>query len=261
MNRHPEGRSATNTKGPGNDPSRADSDALREPAWGLGEPAWGFLLAQVSGLILGSAIIALAGQEASTVDRSNLPLWAIVLQAPPLWIGFVAAPVWAARRYGNGVRRDFRIYLHRRDIAPALAIGIFAQLVLVPVVSWPVLKLTGSTTEDLAEAARILTDKADTPASIVLLVAVVVVGAPIAEELFFRGLLMGAIAKRWTTTTAVLGSAAIFGASHFQPLQFPALATAGLVFAGCVAKTKRLGPAIIAHMAFNATTVVALMWP
>ncbi len=81
-----------------------------------------------------------------------------------------------------------------------------------------------------------------------------------AEELFFRGLLMGAIAKRWTMTAAVIGSAAIFGASHFQPLLFPGLATAGLVFAGCVAKTGRLGPAIVAHMAFNATTVIALVW-
>jgi hypothetical protein len=233
---------------------------VREPGWGLGEPAWGFLLAQVSGLILGSAIISLAGQQASTADPDTLPLWALVLQAPPLWVGFIAAPVWAARRYGNGVRRDFHLYLRGRDIAPAIAAGVFAQLVLVPIVSWPVLKLTGATSDDLAESARSLADKADTPAGIALLVLVVVIGAPIAEELFFRGLLMGAIQKRWNLTAAVVGSSVIFGASHFQPLLFPGLATAGFVFAACVAKTGRLGPAIIAHMAFNATTVVALVW-
>jgi hypothetical protein len=56
---------------------------------------------------------------------------------------------------------------------------------LVPIVSWPLLKLTGATSDDLAESARSLADKADTPAGIALLV-VVVIGAPIAE-LFFRG--------------------------------------------------------------------------
>ena len=226
-----------------------DDSPLREPAWGLGEAAWGFLLAQLSGLILGSAIISLAGQQAATADPDTLPLWALVLQSPPLWVGFIAAPVWAARRYGNGVRRDFHLYLRGRDIAPAIAAGVFAQLVLVPLVSWPVLQLTGATSDDLGESARSLADKADNPAGIVLLFVVVVIGAP-----------MGAIAKRWTMTAAVIGSAAIFGASHFQPLLFPGLATAGLVFAGCVAKTGRLGPAIVAHMAFNATTVIALVW-
>lgn len=237
-----------------------DDTPLRKPAWGLGEPAWGFTLAQLSGLIFGSAIISLAGQQAATADPDTLPLWALVLQAPPLWVGFIAAPVWAARRYGNGVRQDFHLDLRGRDIAPAIAVGVFAQLVLVPLVSWPVLKLTGATADDLGESARSLADKADTPLGIALLFIVVVIGAPIAEELFFRGLLMGAIAKRWTMTVGLTGSAVIFGGSHFQPLLFPGLATAGLVFAACVAKTGRLGPAIVAHMAFNATTVIALIW-
>jgi membrane protease YdiL (CAAX protease family) len=231
-----------------------------EPTWGLGEPAWGFALAQLSGLILGSAIISLAGQQASTADPATLPLWAVVLQAPPLWIGFIAAPVWAARHRGNGVRRDFHLTLRGRDIAPSVAVGVFAQLVLVPIVSWPLLKLTGSNADDLAESARTLVDKADSPAGIALLFLVVAVGAPIAEELFFRGLLMGAIAKRWSVAAGVIGSSIIFGASHFQPLQFPGLATAGLVFALVRVKTGQLGPAIVTHAAFNATTLVVLLW-
>ena len=231
-----------------------------EPRWGMGEVAWGFALAQVSGLILGSAIISLAGQQASTADPASLPLWALVLQAPPLWIGFIAAPVWAARHRGNGVRSDFHLTLRTRDILPAAAIGVFAQLVLVPIVSWPFLKLTGSTTDDLAESARSLIDKADSPAGVILLFVIVAIGAPIAEELFFRGLLLGAIAKRWSMTVGVVGSSLIFGASHFQPLLFPGLATAGLVFALVRANTGRLGPAIVTHMAFNATTVAAVLW-
>lgn len=190
---------------------------------------------------------------------SALPLWALLMQSPPLWIGFVAAPLWGSFRYGNGPVRDFAMRVRRGDVLPAVAAGVVTQLVLVPLVSWPFIKMTGASADELGESARILADKADSPWGVALLVVVVVVGAPLAEELFFRGLLLGAIAKRWSTTAAVVGSAAVFGATHFDPLLFPALTTAGLVFALIVVRTGRLGPAVIAHVAFNATTVGALL--
>lgn len=238
---------------------RTDNEVLPEPRWGLGEPAWGFVLAQVSGLILGSAVISLAGQQAGTADLATLPLWALVLQAPPLWIGFISAPVWAARHRGNSVRSDFKLTIRRGDVLPAAAAGVFAQLVLVPAVSWPILRLTGSTEDDLSETARTIIDKAASPAGVVLLFAVVAIGAPIVEELFYRGLLMGAMEKRWATGLAVVGSSVLFGASHFEMLLFPGLFTAGLVFALARVVSGRLGPAIVAHMAFNATTIVVLL--
>lgn len=237
----------------------AGEPPLTAPTWGLGEVAWGFVVAQVSGLIVGSVVVAAAGQQSGAIDESALPLWALLLRSPPLWIGFIGLPVWAACRCGNGVRRDFRLAIRAGEVAPAALVGVVAQLVLVPLVSWPLLKLTGSTAGDLSESATTLVDKAATPGAVVLLFVVVVIGAPIAEELFFRGLLLGAIEKRWSMTAGVIGSSAVFGATHFQPLLFPGLATAGLVFALVRARTGRLGPAIVTHMAFNATAVVALL--
>lgn len=87
----------------------------------------------------------------------------------------------------------------------------------------------------------------------------VIVIAPVVEELFFRGLLLGAMRGRWGTVIAVAGSAVVFGATHFQPLQFPALAVAGAVFATAAVRNGRLGPAVAAHAGFNATTFVALV--
>lgn len=237
----------------------AGSGELPEPRWGLGEPAWGFVLAQVCGLVLGSALITLAGQSPETATPESLPGWALILQAPPLWIGFLAAPIWAARHRGNGVRRDFALAVAWRDVAPWAAAGVVLQLVVVPLVSWPFIWLSGASTDALSESARTLASKADSPAMVALLVLTAVIGAPIVEELFFRGLLLGAIAKRWSVAVGVVGSSVIFGASHFQPLQFPALATAGLVFALARVWTGRLGPAIVCHLAFNATTVVMLV--
>ena len=67
---------------------------------------------------------------------------------------------------------------------------------LVPLVSLPLLKLLGRTTSDLEGPARTLADKAHDPFGVVLLFVIVVIGAPIAEELFFRGLVMRSVERR-----------------------------------------------------------------
>ena len=90
--------------------------------------------------------------------------------------------------------------------------------------------------------------------------AAVIVVAPVVEELFFRGLLLGEMQRRWGTAAAVAASSVVFGATHFQPLQFPGLTAAGAVFAIAAVRTRRLGPAIAVHAGFNATTFVALVF-
>jgi membrane protease YdiL (CAAX protease family) len=184
----------------------------------------------------------------------------IALQYPPLWLGFVGVPVWAAATKGGGWVRDFRVRVKLLDVPLGLVSGVVAQLVLVPLVSWPVLQLTGTDSDDLGQLARDLGEKADSTVGIVLLFVVVAIGAPIAEELFFRGLVLGSLQKRFGAVWAVIGSSVFFGATHFQALQFAALTAAGAVFALLVVRTGRLGPAIIAHMAFNAVTVIHVVW-
>ena len=57
-----------------------------------------------------------------------------------------------------------------------------------------------------------------------LLVLIVVIAAPIVEELFYRGLLLRALERRVGNGWAVVWCGLIFGASHFELLQLPALA-------------------------------------
>ena len=91
---------------------------------------------------------------------------------------------------------------------------------------------------------------------------IVVVGliAPICEEVFFRGLLFRSFEKRLGAWWALGLSSVLFAATHGQLLQFVPLIAAGAVFGYLVVRTGRLGPAIVAHMAFNLTTVVSLLW-
>jgi uncharacterized protein len=123
----------------------------------------------------------------------------------------------------------------------------------------PVFELFNLSSEDLEEPARGLTDRATDPLGVVLLVLIVGIGAPIVEELFYRGLLLRSLERRFGQAWAVAGSGLLFGATHFQPLQFPALALLGVILALLVLRTGRLGPAIFAHMAFNLVTVAVLV--
>ena len=95
-----------------------------------------------------------------------------------------------------------------------------------------------------------------------MLAVVVIVGAPIVEELFFRGLVLRSLQRRFGDAWSVIASAGVFGLAHLSTsgaaLQLPALVALGLILAVLALRTGRLGPGIFAHGAFNAVTVVAL---
>lgn len=225
----------------------------------MGDAVAGWLLAQLSALVLGAFILAALGYP-SGARQEDLSLGAIALLYPPLWIGFVGVPIWVAATKGRGWVEDFRVAVRGWDFPLGIVAGIATQLIVVPLVSWPVLWAAGKSFDDLGAVARELGDKATGTGGAILLFLLVGVGAPIAEELFFRGLVLRSIERRFGTVWAVIGSSVVFGATHFQPLQFAGLTAAGAVFALLVVHTGRLGPAILAHMAFNGIAVANLLW-
>ncbi len=85
----------------------------------------------------------------------------------------------------------------------------------------------------------------------VMLVLLVVVGAPLIEEFVYRGLLQRSIAARISAPVALVLGSAWFALIHFRPVEYPGLFIAGMVFGGCLMVTGRLGTAITAHAAFN----------
>lgn len=233
---------------------------LPEPRWGMGEALIGWVLAYSCAVLLGGLMVSLAGYGPEDIEAGDLPLTMVALQYPPLWLGFIGVPIYVAATKGNGWIRDFKMKLSLIDIPVAGVIGLLTQLIVVPLVSWPMLWLTNTSIDDLGAPARELADKATDNLGAVLFLVIVGIGAPIAEEIFFRGLLLRAMEKTFGTTVAVIGSSALFAATHFQFIQFPALFMAGLVFALLVVRTGRLGAAIIGHMAFNLVTAVSLLW-
>lgn len=222
--------------------------------WGLGDVALGMVAAQVLGIVVGSLIMPVAGWR----SVSAAPIWGQAVLTIPLWVGYVGAVVVAGTK-GRGVVEDFGLSFRPLDAALGVPIGVVMQLVVLPLIYWPILHLTDQTSEQLSAPARDLADKAQGPLGWIVLAVVVVVGAPVVEELFFRGLLLRSLQKAGLSDLwACVACAAVFAAIHIQLLQFAGLFVFGLVLSFLAVRTGRLGPSIFTHVGFNAVTVVLL---
>jgi uncharacterized protein len=225
-----------------------------EPNFSVGIALLGWFAALVISNI--GAVVILAATDYSGVDYDSLPLWLIAVLQVPLWLGLVGAVVVVSNRFGTGsLRKDYGFSFRTGDIL-GFPIGVVVQLVFVPLLYRALSVVVDTSAVD--EPAKNLTDRAQ-GIGVALLVVLVVVGAPIIEELFFRGLLLRSIQARWNDTLALLASSILFGLAHFELLQLPALVLFGLVAGYCAQRTGRLGMSIWAHVGFNATTVVFLL--
>jgi membrane protease YdiL (CAAX protease family) len=209
-----------------------------------------------------SAFVAFSGQIAILSATGYLdttpedrPLWLDGVLLIPLWASLLVSTIVISNRWGTGsLRDDYGLRFRTFDLL-GIPIGIATQLVIIPAVYW-ILRIS---TDEVSQPARRLTDRAGSNAEVVVLVLMVVVGAPIIEELFFRGLLMRSIQARWNDTLALVVSSLFFALVHFQVVQFVGLFLFGLIAGTCAQRTGRLGMSILAHAAFNGTAVLMLL--
>lgn len=256
------------------------------PVWGMGDMfIWWFvsLVASAVGYVLISSAFVSTGSYVAfwpnaegwaigevagrigvgqapqvTVGINGAPLWLQVLLQIPLWIALVAGPAIVVWRKGLSWERDFGWSFRWKDAPLGLGLGVASQLLLIPGIYWLLFKLVGE--QDISANARALTDRADDLWGVLALVVIVGIGAPIAEEIFYRGLSQHAIAKRFGPRVGVLGSAVFFAGGHFQPWEFIGLFAFGLVLGALTSRFDRLGPAVYAHIGFNLTAAAVLVW-
>ncbi|MGZ8562057.1 MAG: CPBP family intramembrane glutamic endopeptidase [Candidatus Limnocylindria bacterium] len=92
----------------------------------------------------------------------------------------------------------------------------------------------------------------------VLVLAIVLV-APIAEEIFFRGVVYNAWEREYGTRVAVLGSAALFALIHGSLVQLLPIFILGIALALLYRSTRSLPATMAMHAGFNAITVVIVL--
>lgn len=242
--------------------SGSGSAAGPEQRWGLGDVAAGMAASFVLATLVGGLIVAAAGwqtDDGATGLSADIPVWGLALLQLPLWLGYLGVALYAGREKGRGVVADFGLSSRALDAPVGLVIGVLTQLVGVWLVYLPLMRFAGLDSDELSRPARELASRADSAWGWVLFALIVGLGAPLVEELFYRGLFLRALTKRGVAPwLAVVLSSLAFAAVHLQLLQFLGLALFGLIAGALTVRSGRLGPAIWAHIGFNMTTVVAL---
>ncbi len=205
--------------------------------------------AAVRGLDSGNAVLA----------RVAVLFGFYTLQAGVLWL--------LAHRRGMDVfdalrLRTAEVSWRERIGSAALVVGL---LVVVRVGGW----IYGLTAQALGwdppmrEVADLTEVFGPTAWGLLLSVALVVVVAPLVEEVVFRGVLQGAFVGRWGRRIGIGAAAGAFALYHFTPWLFLPLFVLG-VACGWLAETRRsLIPAISLHGAYNVLPVLVafyLVW-
>lgn len=220
----------------------------------VGVAALTWLVCWLGGNLLGGLAIAATGRDAAADDA---PVWLTLIGATALWIPVIIGLRELSTRFGAGsFARDYGLAFQPIDLL-GIPIGVLSQLVVIRLIYWPLQETWPDTfnRSRVEESARTLYENAD-GAWLVVLVVIVVVGAPMIEELLYRGLLQGAFVRRVNDVLAVVVVAGWFTVIHLRPIEYPGLFAFGLVVGVCALLTRRLGMGICAHLAFNATGLV-----
>ncbi len=210
-------------------------------AWrGLG--VWGAVgLCALFALVAGCAWFELALLQVLLHVRLHLSTQLFLVHTTAtlstLWVGLP--------RSGLSLAAAFPLRRFRPALLPAILLTALGLLLAIPwVMRWLPLP-SRSLLEFFASLGR------DGWIAVVLVIGIV---APFSEELLFRGLLLGALRRRYSTATAVLVSTALFVLIHGNYTQGTAALVMGLVNCWLVLRTGSLVPAMLFHATWNSAT-------
>lgn len=173
------------------------------------------------------------------------------------WIGYGVVMAAVVRRYEMSLRRSLGLYARWRDLLVGVPAGA-ASWVGVQLLYFPLRWVAPDTYEGISDQAEQITGTATQGWTLAVMASMVVVGTPVVEEAFYRAVTTSAIAARWSSRAALVGSAAVFGLVHDPLIVVPGLFAFGIVLGLLVQRYQRLGPCIAAHATFNGMTVVLL---
>lgn len=194
-----------------------------------------FLVSQA----IGAALILL-GTQALPDAVGGGPGWmAFSLLAGNVFLGWALWKLrWVAWTDATGGRVSWRTY------GAVLLLMVPAMFLVNLLAEW--LSLTDVNGEMLRQLMH-------TPCGVLAISA----GAPLVEEMLFRGGVQGYLQQRgWRPVSAICLAALLFGLVHGNPAQMPAAFLLGLLLGGVYAVTGSLWPAVAAHAFNNASGVV-----
>jgi membrane protease YdiL (CAAX protease family) len=214
---------------------------LVPPRWGLWDVFWALMGAIFIGVGVGGLLYL-----------ANAPLaWQVLLGTTAPWLAFAGWPIITTRWRGNGPVIDLGLSLTWRDSGWGLLGGI-AAIVCAAIAASITTRFVPDLNSTAGEAADQLT-KEGNRLTVLAFSFVVMVLAPIVEELFFRGLFFAALRKRGISTVlTVIITGVVFAGFHFEPVRFFVLLPTGIILGLVRAKTGSTAASMVAHGVVNA---------
>jgi sodium transport system permease protein len=203
----------------------------------------GVLLALAVGLVLSApVVIASPPVDGELTDTAN----ALVQLATAL--GFLLVPVAIAAGQGVDLRQALR-QLGLRRFRPSALKWMAAAIGIYLLFAFAYVALFGPPHQkDVAEGFG------DVPVQILL----IVIAAPVSEEVCFRGLLFGGLRTRLPRVAAALIAGLVFGALHATTglSAVPPLIFFGFVLGLLYERTGSIVPGILLHMLNNSVALL-----
>ncbi len=233
----------------------AKSPSLSPVRWGIPDAVLVWIIgffAALAGLLLMIAVASTTGKVPASGIPRDFEIPNLLMGITSQNLAIIGALAAIARVKGRGsLRLDFGFAIRVRDIgwiAIGVLISVTAGLVLLPITELANLKGSSQEVVKQFERAQGL--------EIPLFIIGVVVLAPIAEELLFRGILLRSFMRRTSAGWAVMISALVFALVHVAGdpgtyYYLPAFMALGLVSGYRAVRTGSLSQSISLHIGFN----------
>lgn len=195
----------------------------------------------------------LDGSPASAV-RGLLASPAVILASAGIsFVTLLALGLLAARRSGQGVKAALRLR-SPAGLSPLYYLLAVLALLALSDVSDRLIVLTHAAEVSVIGLIGGAISSASWPAFAVL--GLLITGAGVSEEIFFRGYIQTRLATRWRSWTAIVVTAALFGAMHFDLIHTPFALLAGLCLGWLAERSGSILPSMLAHCVNNFVSVV-----
>jgi len=170
--------------------------------------------------------------------------------------------VYMSRSRGAGSwDLDFGFRFERSDFVGILY-GMGLQLAVILVVLFPLAYLLDIDDPPQQEVADIAAGASSVGGRIAVLFVIVII-APVLEELLFRGVLLSRLRRAMSPTNAILISSALFAGIHLIDPEalfvVPGLFVIGVVVGYQALRTGRIGLSIMTHAGVNLLAAIALL--
>lgn len=216
-----------------------------EPRWGIGDS----IISIVGSVVLSAITLVVLMLVHTDPNFGGGLLLALVFP----WLALGGYPLLATHLKGNGPRIDLGLYVSKQHLRLGVVAGL-GGLVLAAIVGQITIKILGPVTSTAGELLDTQVGWAK-----FAFVLCIVIGAPLVEEIAFRGLLFTSLCKSGVKPVlSVIVSALTFSIFHFEPQRLAILFVIGLVLGEVRRRSGSLVPSIVAHAVNNSPAILLL---